>query len=48
MSKITWAEYSLDINLFDVGNQYTRKQIRKIGSLPDNPGPQENWEVSFL
>jgi len=43
MSKITWAEHSLDINLFDVGNQYTREQIRRIGSLPDNPGPQENW-----
>ena len=43
MNKITWSDHLLNMNLFEVGTQFTRKQIRKIGSLPDNPGPQENW-----
>ena len=41
--KITWNKHSLDIGLFDVGESYARDEIRSIGSLPSNPGPQENW-----
>ena len=41
--KITWSDYSLDINLFYVGESYTRDEIRRLGSLPPNPGSQENW-----
>lgn len=41
--KITWSEHSLDIGLFKVGESYTRNEIRSIGSLPPNPGQQENW-----
>ena len=41
--KITWDTYNLDINLFSVGENYSRDEIRSIGSLPPNPGSQENW-----
>ena len=41
--KITWSQHSLDISLFKVGESYTRNEIRSIGSLPPNPGQQENW-----
>lgn len=41
--KITWSQHSLDISLFKVGESYTRKEIRRKGSLPPNPGQQENW-----
>ena len=41
--KITWNKHSLDIGLLEVGESYTRDDIRSIGSLPANPGSQENW-----
>ena len=41
--KISWKDYSLNLDLFKIGESYSRTQIRKIGLLPENPGPQENW-----
>ena len=41
--KITWDKHNLDISLFDIGENYTRDEIRSIGALPPNPGKQENW-----
>ena len=35
--KITWNKHSLDIGLLEVGESYTRDDIRSIGSLPANP-----------
>lgn len=41
--KVTWDQHSLDMSKFKIGSSYSRDEIRTLGSLPPNPGKQENW-----
>ena len=42
MKKIIWKDHSIDMSLFEIGQSYSRNQIRQISSLP-NHLERENW-----